>query len=153
MFLIYRLNMFLSLNFQWILELVHFETLNQFNPSSFEIREFSPFNQILSGLFDVSYAFQDYIWVVYIVWHIFVLMLSQILLWNLLEMSNKLNKIWLKELNLCTSKDEGLNWFKILKWINSKIHWKLMTKTYLTINLFILLLYSLFKICSKIIKY
>jgi len=41
------------------LELVHFETWDQFSPSSFEIREFSPFNQILLGLFDVSYAFQD----------------------------------------------------------------------------------------------
>jgi len=42
------------------LELIHFETLNQFSPSSFEIRGFSPFNQILLGLFDISYAFQDY---------------------------------------------------------------------------------------------
>jgi len=29
------------------LELVYFETLDQFNPSSFEIRGFCPFNQIL----------------------------------------------------------------------------------------------------------
>jgi len=48
------------------LELVHFKTLDQFSPSSFEIREFSPFNQILLGLFDVLYAFQDFIGVVYI---------------------------------------------------------------------------------------
>jgi len=41
------------------LELVHFETLNQFSPSSFKIRRFSPFNQNLLGLFDVSYAFHD----------------------------------------------------------------------------------------------
>ena len=61
------LNMFLSLNFQWILELVHFETLNQFSPSSFEIRKFNLFNQTLLSLFDVSYAFQDCIWVVYTV--------------------------------------------------------------------------------------
>jgi len=36
-------------------------------------------------------------------------MLSQILLWNTLEMLNKLNKIWLKRLNPWISKDEGLN--------------------------------------------
>jgi len=41
------------------LKLVHFETLNQFNFSSFEIYEFNLFNQILLDLFDVSYAFQD----------------------------------------------------------------------------------------------
>jgi len=35
------------------LELVHFETLDHFSPSSFEIRGFSYFNQILLGLFDV----------------------------------------------------------------------------------------------------
>jgi len=39
------------------LNLVYFETLDQFSHSSFEIREFSPFNQILLDLFDVSYAF------------------------------------------------------------------------------------------------
>ena len=110
------------------MELVHFKTLDQFSPSSFEIREFSPFNQILLGLFDVLYAFQDFIGVVYIFWHIFALMLSQILLWNMLEMSNKLHKIWLKWLNLRISKDEELNWSKILKWTNFKIHWKLRDK-------------------------
>jgi len=41
------------------LELVNFKTLDQFSHSSFEIRGFSYFNQILLGLFDVSYAFQD----------------------------------------------------------------------------------------------
>jgi len=41
------------------LELVHFETLDQFSASSFEIRGFSLFNQIFLGLFDVLYAFQD----------------------------------------------------------------------------------------------
>jgi len=68
-----------------MLELVHLETLDQFSISSFEICEFSHFNQILLCLFDVSYVFQDCIWVVYTVWHIFALMLSQILLqhiWN-----------------------------------------------------------------------
>jgi len=49
------------------LELVHFETLDKFSPSSFEIHEFSPYNQILLGLFDVSYTFQNCIYVVYIV--------------------------------------------------------------------------------------
>jgi len=39
------------------LELVHFETFDQFSPSSSGIRGFNPFNQILLGLFDVSYAF------------------------------------------------------------------------------------------------
>jgi len=39
------------------LESVYFETLNQFSPSSFEIRGFSPFNQILLNLFDISSAF------------------------------------------------------------------------------------------------
>jgi len=43
------------------LKLVNFEILNQFSPSSFEIRELNNFNQILLGLFDVSYTFQDYI--------------------------------------------------------------------------------------------
>jgi len=48
---------FLFFNFKWILKLVHFKTLNQFSFSSFEIREFNNFNQILLGLFDVSYVF------------------------------------------------------------------------------------------------
>jgi len=41
------------------LELVLFETLNQFIPSYLKLRGFSPFNQILLDLFDVTYAFQD----------------------------------------------------------------------------------------------
>jgi len=97
--------MFFTLNFQWILKLAHFKILDQFNPSFFKIHEFSHFNQILLNLFDVSYAFQDCIWVVYTVWHIFALMLSQILLWNA-QTSNKLNKIWLKGLNPRTPKDK-----------------------------------------------
>ena len=40
-------------------------------------------------------------------------------------MSNKLYKIWLKGLNPRISKDEGLNWFKVSKWTNFKIHLKL----------------------------
>jgi len=114
--------MFCSLNFKWILELVHFKILDQFSLSSFKIRVFSHFNQILLGLFDVSYVFHDCIWVVYTVWHIFALMLSQILLWNVLEMSNKLNKIWLKGLNPHISKDERLNWSEVWKLTNFKIH-------------------------------
>jgi len=48
---------FCSLNFQSILELVYFETFDQFSSSSFEIHEFSPFNQILLNLFDISSVF------------------------------------------------------------------------------------------------
>jgi len=125
------------------LELVHFETLNQFSPSSFKIHGFSPFNQI--SLFDVSCAYHDCIWVVSIVWHIFTLMLSQIPLWNAFEMSNKLDKIWLKGLNSRISKNERLNWSKVLKWTNSKIHLKLRgPKTYLTL----LLIYLLYIACN-----
>jgi len=47
------------------LKLVHFETLYQFSHSSFEIREFNHFNQIVLGLFDVSYTFQNCIWIIY----------------------------------------------------------------------------------------
>jgi len=43
------------------LELVNFEILDQFSNLSFEIREFSSFNQILLVLFDVSYTFQYFI--------------------------------------------------------------------------------------------
>jgi len=53
------------------LKLVHFKTLDQFSSLSFKIRGFSSFNQILLGLFDVSYAFQNCIWTIYIVWYIF----------------------------------------------------------------------------------
>ena len=35
-----------------------FRNFDQFSHLSFEIRGFSSFNQILLGLFDVSYAFQ-----------------------------------------------------------------------------------------------
>ena len=61
------------------------------------------------GLFDVSYVFQDCIWVIYSVWYIFALILSQILSWNMFEMSNKLNKIWLKGQNPSISKNERVN--------------------------------------------
>jgi len=51
--------MFLSLNFRRILELVHFETFDQFNILSFKIRGFSFFNQILLSLFDILSAFYN----------------------------------------------------------------------------------------------
>jgi len=38
---------------------MNFETLDPFSYSSFEIRKSSSFNQILLGLLNVSYAFQD----------------------------------------------------------------------------------------------
>jgi len=41
------------------LELVYFETLDQFSPSYFKIRGFSPFNQILLSLFDISNTFHN----------------------------------------------------------------------------------------------
>jgi len=44
------------------LELVNFETLDQFSHSSFEVRGFSPFNQILLSLFDISSTFHNSIW-------------------------------------------------------------------------------------------
>jgi len=51
--------MFLSLHFYSILELVNFETSNQFSPLSFKIYGFSHFNQILLSLFDISTAFYN----------------------------------------------------------------------------------------------
>jgi len=42
-----------------MLELIYFKIFDQFSSPSFEIREFSSFNQILLGLFDVLYVFQD----------------------------------------------------------------------------------------------
>jgi len=53
--------MFLSFDFQLILELVNFETLNHFSPLSFEICVFSSFNKNLLGLFDISYVFELFI--------------------------------------------------------------------------------------------
>jgi len=35
------------------------KTLYQFSPSSFKMREFSPFNQILLSLSDISSTFHD----------------------------------------------------------------------------------------------
>jgi len=47
------------------------------------------------------------------------------------EISNKPNKIWLKGLNPRISKDKGLNWSKVLKWTNSKFHWKLRDQNHI----------------------
>jgi len=44
------------------LELVNFEILDQFNYSSFEIRGFNHFNQILLSLFDILSAIHNSIW-------------------------------------------------------------------------------------------
>jgi len=39
-------------------------------------------------------------------------------------------------INICILRDEKLNWSKILKWTNSRIHPKIKKrKTYLTLNL------------------
>jgi len=53
--------------------------------------------------------FHDNILVVCTIWHIFISILANKLSWNTFKMSNKLNKIWLKELNLHISKIEKLN--------------------------------------------
>ena len=77
-------------------------------------------------------------------------MLSQILLWNAFKILNKLNKIWLKwiyiyiYIYIYISKDIELNWSKILKLNNFKIHWK-RPKTYLTKKI----VYNNFSICVK----
>ena len=78
------------------MELVHFETLDQFSSSSFKICEFSPFNLILLGLFDVLYVLWNCIWVVYTIWHIFTLILSQIIMkhaWNVKKILQNLIKM------------------------------------------------------------
>jgi len=41
------------------LKLVYFETLDQFNHLSFQIRRFSSFDQILLNLFDISNVFHN----------------------------------------------------------------------------------------------
>jgi len=41
------------------LKLVNFETFEQFSPLSLKICGFSPFNQILLSLFDISSAFHN----------------------------------------------------------------------------------------------
>jgi len=41
------------------LELVHFKTLDQVSPSSFKIRKFNFFNQILLSLIDISNVFHN----------------------------------------------------------------------------------------------
>jgi len=69
-----------------------------------------------------------------------------------LEMSNELNKIWLKRLNSRILKNERLNWSKVSKWTNSKINWELRTKNIFNLIKFLLWkFFSKFKILSTII--
>jgi len=49
----------LIINFQLILELVHFKYFNQTSLSSFQLREFNHFNQILLSLFHISSTFHN----------------------------------------------------------------------------------------------
>jgi len=105
--------------------------LDQFSTLFFEIREFSPFNQILLSLFDISSTFHNSIWLNIKVKMCQRVQTTQIQSWNAFETSNKSNKIWLKLLNPRISKDEGLNWSKVSKWTNSKIHWKLRDQKYI----------------------
>jgi len=46
-------------------------------------------------------------------------------------MSNKFNKIWLKELNSHIFKVGRLNWFKVSKKINSNFTWKFRDRKYI----------------------
>jgi len=101
--------MLLSFNFWWILELVYFETLNQFSLSSLEIRRFSHFNQILLSLFDILSTFHNSIWLNIEAKMCQTIYTTQLQSWDTYETSNKSNKIWLKWLNPRISKDERLN--------------------------------------------
>ena len=58
---------------------------------------------------NVSNTFYNSIWVVYTVWHNFTLMLTKKLSWNIFEMSNQSNQIWLKWLNSHNYKVRRLN--------------------------------------------
>ena len=73
------------------------KTFDQFSHSSFKMREFSPFNQILLSLYDVSNTFHDSIWIIYTFWNIFASMLTQILSQTVFKMSNKLIKFGKKD--------------------------------------------------------
>ena len=93
------------------MKLVYFKILDQFSLSSFEIHEFSSFNQILLSLFDISSVFHNSIWL-----NIKAsknmsnsINNSNTIFWNVYETSNKPNKILLKKLNLRILKDEWLN--------------------------------------------
>ena len=81
--------------------------MDQFSPSSFEVRGFNPFNKKILSVFDISSAFYHSIWL--------NIKTIQIQSWNMYETSNKVNKIWLIWLNSRISKDGGLNWSKVLK--------------------------------------
>ena len=91
-------------------------------PKDIHSRKFSssnyiqrPFNQILLSLFVVSNAFHDNIWLNIEAKMCQTVYKTQILSWNALKMLDILNKIWLKGLNPCISKDEELNWSKVSK--------------------------------------
>jgi len=47
------------------------------------------------------------------------------------ETLSKPNKIWFSELNSHISKDDGLNWSKVSKLTNYKIHWNLRNKKHI----------------------
>jgi len=53
------LNMFLVLQVSAKFGISPSKTFDQFSHSSFKMREFSPFNQILLSLYDVSNTFHD----------------------------------------------------------------------------------------------
>jgi len=78
------------------------------------MREFSHSYKILLSLFDILNIFYDNIWV-----NIEVKMCHGVINSNTIikcvEMSYKLNKIWLKKLNSRIFKVKGLNWSNILK--------------------------------------
>jgi len=70
---------------------------------------FNPSYQILLSLFDILNAFYHNIWVNIEAKMCQTMQTIQILSWNTLETSDKLNKFWLKGLNLRIFKNKGLN--------------------------------------------
>jgi len=73
------------------------------------MREFKPY-KILLSLFDILNVFYDGFWINIEVKMSQIMLIIQILSWNMLKMSDKLNTIWLKRLNSHIFKDEWLNW-------------------------------------------
>jgi len=73
------------------------------------MREFNQFYQILLSLFDILNVFYDNILVNIKTKMCQTVQTIQILSLNGLAMSDQLNKIWLKGLNLRISKDKRLN--------------------------------------------
>jgi len=92
---------------------------------------YSPFIQILLSLFDISNELYNSIWLSIKAKMCQTIYTTQIQSWYAYERSNKSNKIWLKGLNSRISKDERLNWSKVLKWTNFKINWKLRNQTHI----------------------